>query len=69
MRWSGLAAMLGGALYALFMFFHPPNEPAGMDDALWMPVHVVWLVSVLLILLGLVGLYVGHTPIGWGRWG
>src|SRR5215213_11430668 len=60
-RWSGLAAMVGGVLYALFMFFHPPNEPAGMDDALWVPVHVVWLVSILLILLGLVGLYMRYA--------
>jgi hypothetical protein len=60
-RWSGLAAMVGGVLYALFMFFHPPNEPAGMDDALWVPVHVVWLVSILLILVGLVGLYVRYA--------
>jgi hypothetical protein len=62
-RWSGLAAMVGGVLYALFMFFHPPNEPAGMDDALWVPVHVVWLVSILLILLGLVGLYVRYADL------
>ena len=60
-RWSGGAAMAGGVLYALFMFFHPPNEPAGMDDALWVPVHVVWLVSIVLILLGLVGLYVRYA--------
>jgi len=43
------------------MFFHPPNEPAGMDDALWLPVHVVWLVSILMILLGLVGLYMRYA--------
>ena len=60
-RWSGLAAMAGGALYALFLFFHPPNEPSGMDDVLWVPVHVVWLVSIVLVLLGLVGLYVRYA--------
>lgn len=40
-RCSGLAAMVGGALYALFMFFHPANDPTGMVTALWTPVHVV----------------------------
>ncbi len=60
-RLSGLAAVVGGALYALFMFFHPANDPTGMTTSLWTPVHVAWLVSVLLILLGLVGLYVEHA--------
>lgn len=57
-RWSGLAAFVGGILYALFMFFHPANEVAGMRTATWMPVHAMWLVATLLILLGLVGLHV-----------
>lgn len=60
-RWGGLAAMMGGALYTLFMFIHPANDPTGMTTALWTPVHVAWLISVLLILLGLVGLYLEHA--------
>ena len=34
-----------------------------MDDALWLPVHVVWLVSIVMILLGLVGLYVRYADL------
>ncbi len=56
-RWSGLASILGGTLYALFMFFHPANDSTGMRTGAWAPVHLMWHVAVLLALLGLVGLY------------
>ncbi|CAA9586769.1 MAG: hypothetical protein AVDCRST_MAG88-4065, partial [uncultured Thermomicrobiales bacterium] len=56
-RWSGLASILGGTLYALFMFFHPANDSTGMRTGAWTPVHLTWHVAVLLALLGLVELY------------
>jgi hypothetical protein len=52
-RWSGLAFMIAGLLFGTFMFFHPSNDFQGALNPIWTPVHVLWLVSYLLILLGL----------------
>lgn len=52
-RWSGLALAIAGILFGTFMFFHPSNDAQGAMNPLWTPVHVMWFVSYLLILLGL----------------
>jgi hypothetical protein len=66
-RWSGLASVLAGVLYALAAFLHPVGEDlAAVNSSLWVPAHLVYWVSVLLMQLGLVGLYARQVEkTGW----
>ena len=58
-RWSGLSLMLGGVGYAVRAIMHPPGETAQYTfDPLWVPSHVIGGIALILIALGLVGLYV-----------
>jgi hypothetical protein len=66
--WSGIAFMVAGVLFSTFMFFHPSNDAQGALNPLWTPIHVMWFVSYLLILLGLNGLSKYLTN-GVGRFG
>ncbi len=67
MRWSGLSSLLGGGLYAAGAVLHPAGE--GIDavgSPRWVPSHVVYWAAILLIQLGLVGLYARqHERAGW----
>ena len=56
-RSSGLALVLAGILFGTFMFFHPLNNPTGALNPIWVPIHLMWFVSYLLILFGLNGIY------------
>lgn len=58
LRWSGLLFMVAGGLFGTFMFFHPANNPQGALEPIWVPVHVLWFISYLLIACSLVPLYV-----------
>jgi hypothetical protein len=62
-RWSGLAALVGGVLFisadvAEFLLFgdQPDSVAAASDN--WIILDMLFLVAIVLILLGLVGLYV-----------
>lgn len=58
LRWSGLAAILGGALLALTMLFHPNDaDPNAIGLTAWTPVHAVLIGAAILQLFGWVGLY------------
>jgi hypothetical protein len=54
---NGLALMLAGILFGVFMFFHPPNNPTGALNPIWAPIHLMWFISYLLILFGLIDIY------------
>jgi hypothetical protein len=57
-RWSGLALMLGGIGYAARSIMHPPGETAQYAFyPLWIPSHLLGGIALLLIALGLMGLY------------
>jgi hypothetical protein len=61
-RWSGLAALLGGALFALldvaeFVLFNGQPQSAVAATGTWGIVQVFYIVACVLISLGLVGAY------------
>jgi hypothetical protein len=57
-RWSGLISVLASVLYAVGALLHPVGESlAAINSPNWVPAHLVYWVSVLLMHLGLVGLY------------
>lgn len=65
-RWSGLAAVVGGVLLILsdiaqfIVFGDQPESSAAATDA-WIILDMLFLLSILLIILGLVGLYAKQT--------
>lgn len=67
--WSGPITVLGGLLYALGALLHPVGEGvAAVSDPNWVPAHLVYWVSIILLHLGLVGLY-AHQAEKAGRLG
>jgi hypothetical protein len=66
-RLSGLATLLAGALYALGALLHPVGEDlASVTNPSWVPSHLVYWVSAMLMLFGLVGLYARQAAkAGW----
>lgn len=58
MRWSGLISILAGILFALAAFVHPAGaDLAAYHSPNWVTAHQIGWVSVMLMQLGLVGLY------------
>jgi len=56
-RWSGLVSVVAGALYALAALLHPVGEDlAAISSPNWVPAHLLFWVSVILMLFCLVGL-------------
>lgn len=56
-RWSGPAALVAGASYALVGVFHPPNILASVTTPMWLVVHVLAMATSIFGLLGLSGIY------------
>lgn len=57
-RWSGLISILAGALYALGALLHPVGEDiAAYISPDWIPAHMVYWISAILMLFSLPGLY------------
>jgi hypothetical protein len=57
-RWSGLASMLGGLLFAIGIALHPLRHGEAVNASPYSAIHVLGAFGLMLILLGLVGLYV-----------
>jgi hypothetical protein len=59
LRWSGWALALSGLLTFVPALLHPDIEsnPAAILSANWIAIHVPFLISILLALFGLTGLY------------
>lgn len=62
LRWSGLAALIGGVLLAILsalesVLFGSQPDSAAMASSAWIILEVVFIVAELLIILGLIGLY------------
>lgn len=57
-RWSGLASIGAGVVYAIAILLHPNGEDVpAIITAAWTPAHVIGWIADILILLGLIGLY------------
>ncbi len=57
-RLAAILAGLAGLLFALVPLLHPPNTTAGALEPAWVPVHLAWLVSYVLILFALPTLFI-----------
>ena len=67
-RWSGLASLVGGALWVIVFAIHASRASAEGSDAPYVSLHglgVAGLLSVLLVMVGFVGLEM-HMPSGPG---
>ena len=56
-RWSGLASMLGGVLFAIGIPIHPLRHGQVLTESPYSAIHVLIAVALMLVLFGLVGLY------------
>jgi len=56
-RLAAILAGLAGLLFALVPVLHPPNSTAGALAPAWIPVHLAWLASYVLILFALPTLF------------
>ncbi|MBM3941922.1 MAG: hypothetical protein FJ316_03170 [SAR202 cluster bacterium] len=62
-KWSGLALVLGGVSFALFMLLHPFGELEGAEVTMrwnWVPAHTFHFLGAMFTLLGIIGLYARH---------
>jgi hypothetical protein len=62
LRWSGLAALVGGVLFVVlsileFLFFGGQSDSAAVASSAWLIVEVAYVLASTLLILGLVGLY------------
>jgi len=66
-RWSGLISLLAGILFALAAFIHPAGETlADFLSPNWVTAHLLGWVSLILMQLGLMGLYARQVEkTGW----
>ena len=57
-RWCGMASLLAGILHVLGALLHPVGEDlAAVNSSNWVLAHLLYWVSVILLLFGLIGLY------------
>ena len=64
-RWSGVAAMVGGIFYVVVGLFHPPNVLSSVTTQ-WAIVHALATAMCLLFLVGITGLYARQVEeAGW----
>lgn len=63
LRWSGLAALVGGMLFVVlgileFLLFGGQPDSAAVASSAWFIVEIAYILAATLLILGLVGLYV-----------
>lgn len=65
-RWSGLAAVVAGLIFAGIQPIHPPDVVASVNTSAWGIITALKTVMCLLFLLGIVGLYARQVnKVGW----
>ena len=66
-RWSGIALAGAGLLIGLGFLLHPHiSQPHAAEQALWIPAHTILLLSLLLALFGMIGLFLRQSErAGW----
>ena len=66
LRWSGIAAIIGGACYLLVGLFHPSNVPSSVVTTPWLVVHILAMGTSFFGMIGLTGLYARQAEkTGW----
>jgi hypothetical protein len=66
-RWSGLAALVAGIIFAGIQPIHPPDVLSSVTTTRWAIVHIFSTAMCFLALFGITGLYarqVGKRPVG-----
>ena len=58
LRWSGVAGIAGGLLFAVGIPLHPLRDGQAVNASPYSAIHVLIAVALSLVLFGLVGLYV-----------
>jgi hypothetical protein len=65
-RWTGLAAVMGGILFVVMQPIHPPETLAAVTTGAWATVHYLGVAMCLLNLLGIAGIYARQVEAsGW----
>ena len=65
-RWSGLAALVAGLIFALIQPIHPPDVVASVDTSAWAIITPLKTAMCLLFLIGITGIYAGQVnQAGW----
>src|SRR5438067_13431999 len=65
-RWTGLAAVVGGSLFVGIQPFHPAETLASVTTPAWAIVHYVGFAMCLFNLLGIAGIYARQVDkAGW----
>lgn len=65
-RWTGLAAMAAGIIFAIIQPIHPPDIVASVTTGTWATVHTMGVAMCLFGLLGIAGLYARQVEeVGW----
>ena len=57
LRWSGVASILGGLTFPFYLLLHPTQNEGGMHSASYAAIQVLASISLLLLLVGLLGIY------------
>ena len=60
-RWSGVAGMLGGVLFAIGIPLHPLRHGEAVNESPYTAIHVLIAAALFLVLFGLVGLYIRQS--------
>jgi hypothetical protein len=65
-RWTGVAAMAAGTIFAVIQPIHPPDELASVTTSAWAIITAAKTAMCLLFLLGFAGLYARQVKaVGW----
>jgi hypothetical protein len=65
-RWSGVAAVIAGVIFAGIQPIHPADELSAVTDTAWIIITTLKLAMCFLLLLGITGLYVRQVDqAGW----
>jgi hypothetical protein len=65
-RWSGLAALVAGLIFALIQPIHPPDVVASVNTAAWAIITPLKTAMCLLFLIGITGIYARQVnEAGW----
>ena len=65
-RWSGLAALVAGIVFALIQPIHPPDVVASVDTGAWAIITPLKTAMCLLFLIGITGIYARQVnQAGW----
>jgi hypothetical protein len=60
-RWSGVAGVLGGVLFAIGIPLHPLRHGQAVNESPYTAIHVLIAAALFLVLFGLVGLYIRQS--------